>query len=107
MNKQKLKELYKLIEENPECEVLFFANSDILIGDYDYGSCDIFKIEKELTYFNEECYIPHYCFGEIDIKEAIEENIDVMEKDVDVSEEYNNLIKEGKIKETINVYLDV
>lgn len=67
-----LKEIVKLQEENPECDILFFVNNETISEEGSYTKQDICSVGLEEVYYDGIMFY----IGEEDIKEQIEYELD-------------------------------
>jgi len=99
--KNKLLEIAKVIQENPELPVLVFTDEEVC-GEYKWNWVGNGYAMIEDVLLLEE----HYTFGEEDILEKIKEfNWNKMSKTTEWI--YKQMQKDGKIKKHIVVYLEV
>ena len=101
----KLKELMKLVADNPEMEVKFMVSTEI-VCDNDrqwWIASEIEKVEKD------EYWIYKYdvFIGDYEIKNGLENKLDEDDSSEDLHEYYLELKKSGEIKEAIICYLGV
>jgi hypothetical protein len=100
----KLKELMKLVADNPEMEVKFLVNN-ILRGGYgDYKLEKISKIRKLICWLMDGDKL---VVGENVIKEELGYEYNWNKINININKKYNELKKSGEIKEAIIVYLGV
>jgi hypothetical protein len=94
----KIKELVKLSEENPEMEIFFMVDNEVVAGDdFGYWRGELENVKKEIYWnYKEENII----IGEA----AIEER---MQYDDLEDSEYESLKSSGEIKEAIIIYIGV
>jgi hypothetical protein len=101
-----LREIVKLQEENPECEIIFFVNNETISEEGSYTKQDIQKVEIDLVYNNGEMFY----IGEDDIREEMEYELNVTnsnDEDCIDAEELDTLIDdrlEGETEKAIIVY---
>ena len=104
---EKLKELFKLSEANPDLEIMFMTYYEVVGDDWGYWQGRLKEIKKDVWYTDDE----HMYFGKEDIQEQLAYQIEdsLEEDDPDdklnklVDEEYNRLIESKEIKEAINL----
>lgn len=72
-----LREIVKLQEENPECEIIFFVNNETIAEEGNYTKQDIQKVEIDLVYNNGEMFY----IGEDDIREEMEYELNTANSD--------------------------
>ena len=106
---EKLKELMKLVEENPELEIVTMVYNEIVCEDWGYWKSKIGEIKKNVIWEDDE----RIHFGE-DILEELFDRMALVDDEssdenlrVEVENKYEQLKQLGKIKEAIIIYIEV
>jgi hypothetical protein len=101
----KIKELIKLSEENPEMEIKIMVNQDVVAGDdFAYWMAEIENISKDIYWVKDE----HVIIGENEISDELDLEADDVETAEDYIDKRFKELKESKdIKEAIIVYIGV
>ena len=110
---EKIKELIKLSEENPELEILPMVNYEVCAGDdFTYWGGKIGEIDKAHVYETEEGTFLGYDQIVEHLAEELENNIDydgISDDQIDtiVLQQYGIKKQSGEIKEVIIVYIEL
>lgn len=112
---EKIKELVKLSEENPELEIMFMTNHEVLGDDWGYWLGHISKVSKDDVWTNPNNDRMYWDSDSIEdeIFYSIEDNsVDYPEDmsneaiDTEVKRLYKEYKESGEIKEAIVVFID-
>ena len=110
---EKIKELVKLSEENPELEIITATYCDVVAEDWGYWVGKIKEIKKDYFWSKDETWTAG---SKSDILDSLSDDLsDYPEyKDMDekiyaekVSEYFDYLVSEDKIKEAIIIYIEL
>lgn len=111
-DREKIKQLIKLSEENPELEIIPMVYNEIVCEDWGYWRGEIGKIEKEFYWQDDE----RIYLNLDDIKEQLSEsasfepefeNMPDEEFDLMIEKEIELKKQSGEIKEAIMVYIEL
>ena len=102
MNNQ-LKELFKVMEENPELKVMPMVEDDVCNGDFPYYCASFGRIEVEDYYMPDDTI----CIGESEILDKLELDLETEDANGECQKEYDRLKESGEIKKAIFIYIEV
>ena len=106
---EKLEQLFRLIKENPELEVMFMTYYEVCVEGWGYWKSEIEKIEVEYVWENKDA--ERMFLSATSIREEMYDNIPEEELSEDAIEEeidkiWNEKVAMGDIKKAIIVYLN-
>jgi len=108
----KLKELVKLSEENPELEIIVMVNNEIVCEDWGYWRGEIGEIKKDFTWQEDE----RMYMSLAAIKEQLSESASFDPEfeelpddkfDLIIEKEIESKMQSGEIKEAIIIYIEL